>query len=166
VLITGSCGEKTANQTEAAPQHEITSFEHLVDARNISPDSLDQILVKTRQPVILYFSGYACVNSRKIEDEILQYAQKNPAVQEQNLVVFMVDEKTPLPSEEKYFSPNLYDSITTMGERNMEIQQMFGRRDQPCFLKIDNGYHIRDSLSYMNREHMGHFFGKSEVLSK
>ena len=137
-----------------------SDFDDLVDAQNISPDSLDKILMKTRQPVILYFSGYACVNARRIEEEILAFAQNHPSVAEQTIVMFMVDEKTPLPKNEKYFSHIAYDSISTMGERGIEMQKMFRRNDQPCFLKINMGYHVIDSLSYMNRQHMGEFFGQ------
>src|SRR5688500_16498071 len=134
VVALMSCGENTAKEEKETVQGmEIKDFDDLVDASNVSPDSLDRILIKSRKPVILYFSGYACVNARKIEEEILVYAKNNTAINERVIVKFMVDEKTPLPKNEKYFSHIAYDSVSTVGKRGIEMQQMFRRNDQPCF---------------------------------
>ena len=92
------------------------------------------------KPVLLDFTGYACVNCRKMEDfvwsdpEILKILQ-NEIV----LISLYVDDKRELPESEQYFSKETGKKIVSIGNKwsNFQITK-FKANAQPYYIVLDN----------------------------
>ncbi|MDE6541503.1 MAG: thioredoxin family protein [Muribaculaceae bacterium] len=92
-------------------------------------------------PVLVDFSGYACVNCRKMEGAVFD----TPAVRamiEDNfvLVKLMVDDKAPLATPYAVEENGRKVDIETVGERWSYLQRhKFGSATQPYYVMLDNG---------------------------
>jgi thiol:disulfide interchange protein DsbD len=94
---------------------------------------------KAGKPVIIDFTGHACVNCRKMEaavwpDKEVLGLLKNSYV----LIQLYVDDKTALPESEQYVSPFSKRKITTIGALNSDIQaRQFNANAQPFYVLLD-----------------------------
>lgn len=95
--------------------------------------------MELNKPILLYFNGYACVNARKIEDYILSeykiqdYINKNLV-----FISLLVDDKTKLEGNQKFYSDFLDKEIKTAGQKNMELQMSkYKANSQPLFILLD-----------------------------
>jgi len=94
---------------------------------------------KVGKPVLLDFTGHACVNCRKMEaavwpDKDVLGLLKNSYV----LIQLYVDDKTALPENEQYVSPFSKRKITTIGALNSDIQaRQFNANAQPFYVMLD-----------------------------
>ena len=75
------------------------------------------------KPVLLDFTGWACVNCRKMEERVWGEPQvinllKNDFV----LISLYVDERKTLPKEEQYISPKTDKKIRTVGNKWSDLQ--------------------------------------------
>ncbi len=112
---------------------------------------------KEKKPILLNFTGYANVNSRKLEDLIWANPQVH-SILENNFVVINLytDDKKELPREQQFKSPRGKD-IKTLGNKWLEMEIVRYQNDsQPCGVIIDCnekliagpiGY-IPDSIAY------------------
>lgn len=93
---------------------------------------------KVHKPVIIDFTGHACVNCRKMEaavwpDPNVLGLLRNDYV----LIQLYVDDKTVLPVEEQYISPFSKRKITTIGALNSDIQaSRFNTNAQPFYVLL------------------------------
>ncbi|UPK69493.1 protein-disulfide reductase DsbD family protein [Chitinophaga filiformis] len=91
------------------------------------------------KPVLIDFTGHACVNCRKMEaavwpDKTVLGLLKNSYV----LIQLYVDDKTTLPENEQYVSPFSKKRITTIGALNSDIQaRQFNANAQPFYVLLD-----------------------------
>lgn len=102
-------------------------------------------------PVLMDFSGYACVNCRKMEGAVFD----TPAVRsmvEDNFVLIklMVDDKTRLPKSYTVEENGRTVDIETVGDRWSYLQRhKFGSATQPYYIMLDNaGMPLGPSRSY------------------
>jgi thiol:disulfide interchange protein DsbD len=98
------------------------------------------------KPLLLDFTGWACVNCRKMEEQVW----KDPAVLsriKQNfiLVSLYVDETEELPINEQYTDKNGV-KIETVGGKNLDYEiKTFGFNAQPLYMFLDlNGKPLSD----------------------
>jgi thioredoxin-related protein len=108
----------------------------------LSYDNYELGLKKSKElnkPILLYFNGYAVVNARKIEEyvlsefEIQDYINKNLV-----FVSLLVDDKTKLEGNQKFYSDFLDKEIKTIGQKNMELQMSkYKANSQPLFILLD-----------------------------
>lgn len=153
-LLLASCGElqpgENSAETSRARSDIPADFNAYVDAvMDVSWDSIQQIVLQSDKPLIVYFSGYACVNARRIEDKMLHDEELLPLLQDRKMVILMVDEKRTLPNGEKFVSEFNGDSIRQYGQRAAEIQRVkFRNNSQPYFLKLDANARVIGSLTY------------------
>ncbi len=91
-------------------------------------------------PVMLDFTGWACVNCRKMEEQVWS----DPHVLEMLkgdfvLISLYVDEKTKLPEADQYVSPTTGKKIKTVGNKwsDMQIRE-YGTNAQPYYVVIDH----------------------------
>jgi len=93
---------------------------------------------KVNKPIMLDFTGHACVNCRKMEEQVWS----DPRVMErlQNDVVLIslyVDEKTRLPEEEQYVSEITGKKIRSVGNKWSEFQaKHYNSNSQPMYVII------------------------------
>lgn len=95
---------------------------------------------KQHKPVMIDFTGHACVNCRKMEatvwskPEVLKYLQNDYV-----LIQLYVDDKTELPSQEQYLSDYSQKKITTIGKKWSEMQaKRFNTNSQPYYVLLDS----------------------------
>ncbi len=103
------------------------------------------------KPVFLDFTGYGCVNCRKMEAAVWT----NPEVQqmmEDGFVVIslFVDEKTPLPEVQTVEENGETRKLRTIGDKWSYLQRYkFGANAQPFYVLVDNdGHPLAPSYSY------------------
>ncbi|MBR4187805.1 MAG: thioredoxin family protein [Bacteroidaceae bacterium] len=102
-------------------------------------------------PVMLDFTGYGCVNCRKMEAAVWTDPQVAQLMKEEYvLITLYVDEKTPLA--EKLMVQENGQSVTlrTVGDRWSYLQRSkFGANAQPFYVLLDNeGHPLTASYSY------------------
>ena len=106
---------------------------------------------RTGKPVMLDFTGYGCVNCRKMElavwtDQKVSDIMKNDYV----LITLYVDNKTPLPEHIKVMENGKERTLRTLGDKWSYLQRVkFGANAQPFYVLIDNeGNPLNKSYSY------------------
>lgn len=104
------------------------------------------------RPLLLYFNGFGCVNSRRIESEILSKIEIKDYIN--NNLIFtslIVDDQTKLNENEVYFSETLDKEVKYLGQINLEFEMKIFNSDwQPLFVLIDlNGKEI-SRIGYTN----------------
>jgi thiol:disulfide interchange protein DsbD len=93
-----------------------------------------------KKPILLDFTGYACVNCRKMED----FVWSDPAILKilQNEVVLIslyVDDKRELPKSEQYVSKETGKEIVSVGNKWSDFQiTKFKANAQPYYIILDN----------------------------
>ena len=93
------------------------------------------------KPVMLDFTGYGCVNCRKMElavwtDQKVSDIIRNDYV----LITLYVDDKTPLPQPQKIVENGTERTLRTVGDKWSYLQRVkFGANAQPFYVLIDNG---------------------------
>ena len=102
-------------------------------------------------PVMIDFTGYGCVNCRKMEAAVWTDPQVASIMKEKYvLITLYVDEKTPLP-EKLVVEENGQDvTLRPVGDRWSYLQRSkFGANAQPFYVLIDNeGHPLAGSYSY------------------
>ena len=102
-------------------------------------------------PVMLDFTGYGCVNCRKMEAAVWTDPQVASIMTEKYvLITLYVDEKTPLP-EKLTVQENGQDvTLRTVGDRWSYLQRSkFGANAQPFYVLLDGeGHPLTGSYSY------------------
>jgi thiol:disulfide interchange protein DsbD len=90
------------------------------------------------KPILLDFTGHGCANCRKVEDVVWSDLKILAKLKEDFVIASLyVDDRLPLPSEEKKFSKALNQNIKTLGQKNMAIQiELFNKNAQPLYAII------------------------------
>ncbi|KIO54495.1 protein-disulfide reductase DsbD family protein [Flavobacterium hibernum] len=95
---------------------------------------------KNGKPVLLDFTGYACVNCRKMEELVWSDAKvlnvlKNNVV----LISLYVDDKKELPENEQYVSETTGKKIKTIGNKWSDLQiKTYKANAQPYYVIVDH----------------------------
>lgn len=94
---------------------------------------------KHEKPVILDFTGWTCVNCRKMEDKVWIEADVFTLLQNKYVLISLyVDDKTKLPESEQYVSDFSGDKITTVGKKWSDFQaSRFGANSQPYYVLLN-----------------------------
>ena len=95
---------------------------------------------EVNKPVLLDFTGYGCVNCRKMEDNVWS----DPSVKsilndEMVLISLYVDDKRMLPESEQYISDNTGKKVRTVGNKWSDFQiKRFITNAQPYYVIMNN----------------------------
>lgn len=117
------------------------------NAGNVNYEDILNKSIKLDKPLLLYFTGYACVNCKKMEHYVL--SDKSIEEKLKNDFYFVnlyVDDKKSLPENEWGKSKSNGKLITRIGQKHSELQiNKFNNNFQPYFVIIDkNGNKIAD----------------------
>ena len=95
---------------------------------------------KLHKPVMLDFTGWACVNCRKMEASVWRDAEVLKRLKNDYVLISMfVDDKTELPSEKRYVSKYSGKEIVTLGNWYSDIQaSQYQSNTQPLYVLLDN----------------------------
>ncbi|WP_373057333.1 protein-disulfide reductase DsbD family protein [Zunongwangia sp. H14] len=106
---------------------------------------------KVHKPVMLDFTGWACVNCRKMEQNVWPKPQilsklKNEVV----LISLYVDDKRDLPEEEAYTSEVTGNKVNTVGKKWSELQiKEYGANAQPFYVLLNHeGEKLNEPAAY------------------
>lgn len=122
---------KRSTQTQPA---EKIKFNELVDI-----ESAIKAGKESGRKVLLFFSGYACVNAKKVEDYMLTNNQVKSLLDEKFICfIAYVDDR----SEDKATN-------STVGKKNMKLQENYFKTNyQPYFYIIDNQGKVLSEIDY------------------
>ena len=92
------------------------------------------------KPVIVDFSGYACVNCRKMEGAVFDTPTVRGIIERDYvMIVLMVDDKKALPEPMYVEEDGVTKKLTTVGERWSYLQyHKFGISSQPYYILLNN----------------------------
>lgn len=106
---------------------------------------------QVNKPVLLDFTGHACVNCRKMEEKVWS----DPAVlsvlkNDLILISLYVDDKRELPKEEQYFSEITNKNIRSIGNKWSEFQiKKYQANAQPYYVLLNhNGENLNAHSAY------------------
>jgi thioredoxin-related protein len=146
LILLVSCGQSNSEnnkeqnsvplQKNKSATTEKIEFTPLVDLENAI-----KIGKENKNNVLIYFTCYACVSSRKLEDNILTNSQVKSLLTE-NFSFFIA-----------YLDDNTIDKSTnsTVGEKFMKLQKdTFKSTFQPYFYIIDYNGKVLSEISYTN----------------
>lgn len=103
------------------------------------------------KPVMLDFTGYGCVNCRKMELAVWTDPKVSDIINNDYvLITLYVDNKTPLSSPVKIMENGTERTLRTVGDKWSYLQRVkFGANAQPFYVLIDNeGKPLNRSYSY------------------
>ena len=106
---------------------------------------------RTGKPVMLDFTGYGCVNCRKMELAVWTDPKVSQIMTDDYvLITLYVDNKTPLPEHIKVTENGKERTLRTLGDKWSYLQRTkFGANAQPFYVLIDNeGNPLNKSYSY------------------
>lgn len=103
------------------------------------------------KPVMLDFTGYGCVNCRKMEAAVWTDPKVSKLMTDDYvLITLFVDNKTPLPEHIKVIENGKERTLRTVGDKWSYLQRSkFGANAQPFYVLLDNeGKPLNKSYSY------------------
>ena len=125
-----------------------TSVEKYPDGAELGPNGLliftdyDKGMAfakEVKKPVLLDFTGHACVNCRKMENNVWSDEQvlsilKNQVV----LISLFADDKRPLPINEQFISKTTGSKIETIGDKWTDFMiTKYNTNTQPLYVLVD-----------------------------
>ena len=92
------------------------------------------------KPVMLDFTGWSCVNCRKMEDNVWSDSKVLKRLSEQYVLISLyVDDNTALPENEQIVSPTTGRKIKSTGNKWSDFQaRVYGTNSQPYYVLLDN----------------------------
>lgn len=95
---------------------------------------------KVKKPVMIDFTGHACVNCRKMESTVWPDKTVLGLIRDKYVLIQLyVDDKTEIPAAEQYVSKFSGRRITSIGALNSDIQaSRFNSNSQPDYVLLDD----------------------------
>jgi len=103
---------------------------------------------KVGKPVLLDFTGDACANCRKMEDNVWSDKSILPILKEKVVLISLYcDRKIELPKSQQYLSKTTGKKVVTIGNKWTDLQiSRYKSNSQPLYVIIDNnGNDLKDS---------------------
>ena len=154
-MIPGLWGAPCKAVSAFAPPMMTQDF-NLAKSENIEPQYKDfeqgmQAAIAAGKPVMIDFTGFGCVNCRKMEaavwtDDRVKDLINNDYV----LIQLFVDDKTPLPEPIEVTQNGQTRKLRTVGDKWSYLQSTkFGAQAQPFYVLLDHkGHPLNHSASY------------------
>ena len=153
-MVTGLWGAPLKAVSAFAPPMQTQDFNLYNNEVHAKFDDYDLGMEYARQhgkPVMLDFTGYGCVNCRKMELAVWTNPKVSDIINNDYvLITLYVDNKTPLPSPVKIVENGTERTLRTVGDKWSYLQRVkFGANAQPFYVLIDNeGKPLNKSYSY------------------
>tara|TARA_B100001093_G_scaffold520525_1_gene617689 strand:+ start:9585 stop:11522 length:1938 start_codon:yes stop_codon:yes gene_type:complete len=98
---------------------------------------------KVNKPIMLDFTGWACVNCRKMEEQVWSDESVKKILNDDLVLISLyVDERTKLPIDQQYETTLAGKSkkVKTVGDKWMVLQaNKYGTNSQPYYVFLDHG---------------------------
>ncbi|MFL9829685.1 cytochrome c biogenesis protein CcdA [Flavobacterium sp. ST-87] len=94
---------------------------------------------KVNKPIMLDFTGYACVNCRKMENNVWSDASVLPILNNEIVLISLyVDDKRELPKAQQFISPTTGSEIETIGDKWTDFMiSKYKTNTQPLYVLTD-----------------------------
>jgi thiol:disulfide interchange protein DsbD len=125
-------------------------------------DQAIAIAKQQHKPLLIDFTGWNCVNCRKMEQNVLPNPGVLSILQNDFVVVqLVVDDKTDLATADQFTSTYSGKHITTIGGKWSDFEaSKFNANSQPYYVMLDNNgnilvppqganYHVDDFIAYL-----------------
>lgn len=114
-------------------------YDGAVHAKSLDYEAGMALAKQTNKPVLIDFSGYGCVNCRKMEASVWTDPRvKNLLDNEFVLITLMVDDKTKLPEIIEVEENGRITKLKTIGDKWSYLQRhKFGSNSQPFYVALD-----------------------------
>jgi thiol:disulfide interchange protein DsbD len=129
----------------------LSSVDHKESAQHLGPQGImvfhdyEQGMAyakKVKKPVVIDFTGWACVNCRKMEEQVWSDENvKNILSNDVILISLYVDERIDLPKNEQYKTTlaGKIKNVTTTGDKWMVLQaNSYGTNSQPYYVFLNH----------------------------
>ncbi len=153
-MVPGLWGAPLKAVSAFAPPMQTQDFNLYNNEVHAKFDDYDLGMEYARQhgkPVMLDFTGYGCVNCRKMELAVWTNPKVSDIINNDYvLITLYVDNKTPLPSPVKIVENGTERTLRTVGDKWSYLQRVkFGANAQPFYVLIDKeGKPLNKSYSY------------------
>jgi thiol:disulfide interchange protein DsbD len=121
------------------------------------------------KPILIDFTGYACANCRKMEENVWSKPEVLKRLQENFVIASLyVDDKKELPKEKQYTSTYDNELKTTVGDKNMDLEiTKYNNNAQPYYIIVHpNGEKILEPLGYSSEADFIKFLDKGKAAFK
>lgn len=141
-LLPGLWGAPLKGISAFAPPLYTQDF-NLYGGEFVEYDSYEEGMAAAAQdgrPVLLDFSGYACVNCRKMEGAVFDSPGVRTMIEDNYVMItLMVDDKTDLPQPIKVEEAGKTVTLRTVGDKWSYLQRhKFNINSQPYYVLLDN----------------------------
>jgi thiol:disulfide interchange protein len=94
---------------------------------------------KVNKPIMFDFTGHACVNCRKMENNVWSDTKVLPILNDQIVLISLyVDDKRELPKEQQFISPSTGSEIETIGDKWTDFMiSKYKTNTQPLYVLTD-----------------------------
>ena len=153
-MVPGLWGAPLKAVSAFAPPLQTQDFNLYADEVHAKYMDYDAGMAYARQqgkPVMLDFTGYGCVNCRKMELAVWTDPKVSSLINDDFvLITLYVDDKTPLQTPIKVMENGKERTLRTVGDKWSYLQRVkFGANAQPFYVLIDNeGNPLNKSYSY------------------
>ena len=154
-MVPGLWGAPCKAVSAFAPPMNTQDF-NLAKSEHIEPAAMDyeigmQMAAAAGKPVMIDFTGFGCVNCRKMEAAVWTDENvKSIITDDYVLVQLFVDDKTPLPEPIEVVENGQPRKLRTVGDKWSYFQRTkFGSNTQPFYVLLDNnGHPLNGAYSY------------------
>lgn len=121
------------------------------------------------KPIMLDFTGITCVNCRKMEAQVWSNTEVFKRMKEKFIVVSLYCDATkiPIPPSEQYESQLLGSKVTSLGQKNIDIQSSkYNSNTQPNYFFIDSDEKLLSDKGYSYNPNPDDFVKHLDAVSK
>ena len=152
-LLPGLWGAPLKAVSAFAPPMSTQDFVMGSAARQTHLDDFDKAMAQANtegKQVLLDFSGYGCVNCRKMEAKVLADERVKQAMNNYVVVTLMVDDKTALEQPIVVEENGKQQRLKTIGDKWSYLQRSrFGANAQPYYVRLSaDGRQLSDPYAY------------------
>ena len=117
-------------------------------------DQALRVAKQLNKPVFIDFTGHGCVNCRNVENAVWIDPQVRKMFNEEFVVVALyVDDKNIKLPEDQQIKDQDGDPITTLGGKNMFIQNtIYKENSQPCYFIVDTDGSVLAGPTYYEKD--------------
>lgn len=139
-VVSFSCTSSTTETNQTELSNSISKIDYLTEVSNVI--ELQNVLAESKlknKPILFYFTSHACVNARKMEEQILNDTEILTRIHDNFIFIpLSVDNRTELPKNQWQKSKRRGAYLKTIGDINSELQiEISQTGSQPYFVIID-----------------------------
>ena len=140
--VGSTAATQTATSTLKTKKYE-ELFKRLPKVKGIDDwydyDQAIEVAKQLHRPILIDFTGWNCVNCRKMESNVLPNPEVLKRLQNDFVVLqLVIDDKTELPPNEQFKSTVMGKNITTLGGKWLDLEESkYNSNAQPFYVMIN-----------------------------